>query len=118
MGSGDISVLQVIAQGTCNGAHGALVTVATGAVVASPGVGGTAGTYTITCDPGLPGDNSDAAHARVMITVLGGAAGANANGIVKAVVGGQLQIQFTTQVLGGAAADEAFDFIIWRDPAN
>jgi hypothetical protein len=114
MGSGDISQLQVLANGTSNGTFGALVTTATGAVVAASA----AGTYTITCDAGLIGDNSDAAHARVMITIIGGAANANANGIVKAIVGGQLQIQFTTQVGAGAAANEAFDFIIWRDPAN
>jgi hypothetical protein len=114
MGSGDIAQLQVIANGTTNGVSGALVTVATGAVVASSA----AGTYTITCDVGLPGDNSDAAHARVMITLLGTAANFNVAGVVKAVVGGQLQIQFTTQVAAGAAANAAFDFIIWRDPAN
>lgn len=111
---GDISQLQILAQGTCNGVSGALVTVATGAVVASSA----AGTYTITCDAGLPGDNSDAAHARVMITLLGSAANANVAGVTKTLVGGQLQIGFTTQVAAGAAANEAFDFIIWRDPAN
>lgn len=111
---GDISQLQILAQGTCNGVSGALVTVATGAVVASSA----AGTYTITCDAGLPGDNSDAAHARVMITLLGSLPNANVAGVTKTLVGGQLQIGFTTQVAAGAAANEAFDFIIWRDPAN
>jgi hypothetical protein len=53
-----------------------------------------------------------------MITPLGGAAGTNVNAITKSLVGGQLQIGFTTQVLGGAAVNAAFDFIIWRDPSN
>lgn len=114
MGSGDISVLQVIAQGTCNGVNGGLVTVATGAVVASSA----AGTYTITCDAGLPGDNSDAAHARVVITLLGTAANTNYAGVTKTLVGGVLQIGFTTQVAAGVASNAAFDFIIYRDPAN
>jgi hypothetical protein len=108
--------LYVIAQGTTSGAHAALVTTATGAVVASPGVGGTVGTYTLTVDPGIAGDNSDAAHARVMITLLGGAGNANYQ-VAKSIVGGLLVITVTT-FLVAVATDFGFDFIIWRDQAN
>lgn len=112
MGSGDISQLQVLANGTCNGVHTALVTTATGAVVATTG----AGLYTITVDAGLIGDNSDAAHARVMVTPLSGIAQTNIQQ-AKSVVAGLLVITLTAFVIG-AATDVAFDFIIWRDPAN
>lgn len=111
----DASPLQILAQGTCNGAHAALVSTATGAVVASPGGGGTAGTYTITLDAGLPGSVAvDAAHARVVIQVIGGAANSN----VQVAKTSSTVFTLTTQVGAGAAADMAFDFIIFKDPEN
>jgi hypothetical protein len=74
------------------------------------------GTYTLTVDPGIAGDNSDAAHARVMITLLGGAGNANYQ-VAKSIVGGLLVITVTT-FLVAVATDFGFDFIIWRDQAN
>jgi len=112
----DAAPIQVLANGTCNGAHAALVTVATGATVSSPGPA--AGTYLITLDPGLIGDNADANHLRVMIQIIGGAVNANVNAVVKAFAAGVMTVAFTTQVGAGAPADEAFDFIIWKDLGN
>lgn len=122
------SPLEVIAQGTSNGTHGALVSSGVGAVVGSPGVGGTTGSYTITCDPGVQGDNASALRSRVVITLLGSAAGDNVTGVTKALVagpltpanpfGGQLQISFTINSLVPALKDGAFDFIIFRDPTE
>jgi hypothetical protein len=111
----DASPLQILAQGTCNGVHGALVFTATGATVTSPGGGGTAGTYVLTLDPGLPGAIAvDAAHARVFVQVIGGAANSNAQ-VAKT---SSTTFTVTTQVGVVAPADIAFDFIIWKDPEN
>lgn len=106
------ALLEVIAQGSSNGTFGALTQTGTGGIVAASA----AGTYTITCDGGLLGDNASVSHARVVITIVGGAANSNVAGVAKAIVGGQLQISFTTQVAAGAAANEGFDYIIYRDP--
>lgn len=106
------ALLEVVAQGSSNGTFGALTQTGTGGIVAASA----AGTYTITCDPGLLGDNVSVSHCRVVITLIGSAANANVAGVTKALVGGQLQIGFTTQVAAGAAANEGFDYIIYRDP--
>jgi len=110
----DASQIQCLANGTTNGTFGALTQACTGAVVAASA----AGTYTITLDAGLPGDNAAPSKARIMITLVGAAANANVNALTKTLVGGQLQFGFTTQVAAGAAANEAFDFIVWSDPSN
>lgn len=108
------SLLEVVAQGSTNGTFGALTQSGVGGIVAASA----AGTYTITCDPGVSGDNVSVSHCRVMITLVGGAANSNVGGITKTLVGGQLQIGFTTQVAAGAAANAGFDYIIFRDPTQ
>jgi hypothetical protein len=110
----DASQLQCLANGTTNGTFGALTQSGTGAIVAASA----AGTYTITLDAGLLGDNAAPSKARVLISLLGSAANANVAGLTKTLVGGQLQIAFTTQIAAGAAANEAFDYVIWADPSN
>jgi hypothetical protein len=120
--------LEVLAHGSCNGVHGTIVNSGQGGIVTSPGVGGTAGTYSITLDPGVDGNDVSILRSRVFITVTG-ATVALAGNIVKSVVaglpptvplGGQLNVAFTIQTAAAPTVplDESFDWVIYRDPTE
>lgn len=122
------SPLECLAHGSCNGIFADVLL-----PIFQTGVGGivgasAAGTYTITLDPGVVGNDVSILRSRVFIQPINSAANTNVNAIVKSIVaglppavplGGQFRVSFTIQVGAGAAADStAFDWAIYRDPTE
>ena len=100
--------------------HGAVVASSVGCTVISPGVGGTAGTYTATLDAGVLGDGAvgSANGVFVMATAL---TALNNMSVTKTTVGGNVASVFTfVSKVGttGVTTDGAFDFIIYRKPGG
>ena len=118
----DAASMQCIANGTCDGLHTGPTTTATGAIVSSPGAGGTPGVYVIELDLGLPGDSASldpfvmADHLRAFATPLGPGILVSLTKCPVPGINGPFFLVGTTLAATGTLVDCPFDFIVFNVP--